>query len=262
MSRSENPSVNRSRTMSGSTKRLLFIGIPLAAGAGVLMALIQSRPAQASTPKTRNQVFMAEIQPGASLQPRPGAPIAEPERPQRFAMWSQAVYEDEIDQGTVEALIATDRAEALEGRLRLELREDLRKHLFDIDQQIIQIGWQSHDEFQRVAALLRERDGLVVIRTHPREKDPRWPEVQAMMKRLNQKEGLVHASYQRSLAPSGWKGKPSEEPLAYVFAAFKEWPIWHRYKEKYDLALYQRILQSRRWIAAEYGKRGMSIFQD
>ncbi len=252
----------RRRSMSQSKKRLFFLALPLAACAGVVTALIQSRPAEASFPKTSTQVFMAEIQPGASLQPRPFARITEPGRPQRFAMWSQAVYEDKVDQTAVDALIAAERAEALEGRLRPKLREELRMHLFDTDQQIIQIGSQFYEEFQRIAALLRKKDGVVVIHTHPKEKDIRWPEVQAMRQRMKKREGLVHTSYQPSLAPPGWKGRPSEAPMAIVFVDFKEWPIWRRLKEKYDLILYQRVLRARRWIAAEYGRKGMRAFQD
>jgi hypothetical protein len=77
---------------------------------------------------------------------------------------------------------------------------------------------------------------------------------------MRNREGLINGSYQPSLAPAGWKGKPGEAPMAFVFAAWKEWPIWHRYKEKYDLLLYERVLQSRRWISEEYKKSGMKIF--
>jgi len=172
------------------------------------------------------------------------------------------VYEGEIDTTAVEALIAAERAEALEGNLRPQMREELRKHLFDTDQQIIRVGSQYHDEFQRVAALLRKRDGVVIIRTHPRQKDARWHDVEDMQQRMKNREGLVHSSYQRSLAPAGWQGELGEAPMAYVFAVWKEWPIWSRLKEKYDLILYQRILQSRRWIASEYGKQGMGLFRE
>jgi len=72
--------------------------------------------------------------------------------------------------------------------------------------------------------------------------------------------GLISGTYQPSLAPPGWKGKHGEAPMAFVFAAWKEWPHLHRYKEKYDSLLYQRVLQSRRWISAEYKKSGMKIF--
>ena len=259
-SSSTDPQV-RQKFLSRPEGRLLVFGVPMAAGAGVLLATILSGPAEASTPQTSTKVFMAEVRPGASLEPRPeGALITQPNRPQRFAVWSQAVYEGDVDQRTVEALIAAERAEAFEGKLRPAARAQLRKHVFDTDQQIMEVGAQYHDEFERVSALLRQQEGVVVIRTHPRENDPRWPEVEAMQQRMKNREGLISGTYQPSLAPTGWKGKPEEAPMAFVFAAWKEWPIWHRYKEKYDLLLYQRVLQSRRWISAQYKKQGMDLF--
>lgn len=243
--------------------RLLVFGIPLAVGAGILLATILSHPAEASTPQTSTKVFMAEVRPGDSLRPRAGgALITQPKKPQRFAVWSQAVYEGDVDQQTVEALISAQRAEALEGKLGKTSQEALRKSLFDTDQEIMEVGEQYHDEFQRVSALLRQGDGVVVIRTHPREKDPRWPEVIAMQQRMKNREGLISGTYQPSLAPTGWKGKPEEAPMAFVFAAWKDWPIWQRYKEKYDLLLYQRVMQSRRWISVEFEKNGMKMFRN
>jgi hypothetical protein len=204
----------------GSRKLLGPAGFVVAAAAGIAVGVLW--PDTLNTPRMNlePEVHMAPLRQGEPLRPQPKGLITNPQVAQRFVVWSQSVFRGELSVDAVNSVIAAQRAESLDKRLREGPAARLRESLFDVDQEILQLADQYREEYERIGAELRSRStGGVVVRTHPRETDVAWPEVEKMITRVRRGEGLLCGKYTEQVQSQG-----KEPPLIYVFIAWDEWP--------------------------------------